>query len=122
MIILGPYKGFKGEYDYYKEFNMYFGWIYGTQEPVNFQGNTAMEAHDDFKDSIDDYLERYESTRLKETNKILGFDVDGWRVMFGISVGMFLGYTAPTWWLMPLAVGIALTILLVCSNFRVTRR
>ncbi len=51
------HKGYKGHQQFDPESNTWHGKIFGIKDVVTFQGTTAHEAWQAFRDSVDDYLE-----------------------------------------------------------------
>ncbi|MCB2203506.1 type II toxin-antitoxin system HicB family antitoxin [bacterium] len=51
------YKGYRGKVEYISEERIFHGEVLGTRDVITFQGSTADEIEQAFRDSIDDYLE-----------------------------------------------------------------
>lgn len=51
------HKGYKGKVEYIEDARIFHGEVLGTQDVITFQGTTADEIEESFRDSIDDYLE-----------------------------------------------------------------
>lgn len=62
------YKGYKGEVVYDHESKTLHGEVIGTRAVITFQGTSANDIEQAFKDSIDDYIEWCEE-RGKEPEK-----------------------------------------------------
>lgn len=51
------YRGYKGNFEYNKEDNLYHGKILGIDDFVNYAGYDLTELYHSFKKAIDDYIE-----------------------------------------------------------------
>ena len=61
------YKGYLGSIEYSKEDNCLFGKVLGLnkQNCITYEGNTATELYNDFKEGIDHYLEHCKINNIK---------------------------------------------------------
>lgn len=50
------YKGYTGVTMYDKKQKKYYGTVVGIKDVITFQGETILEAEDEFHQSVDDYL------------------------------------------------------------------
>lgn len=51
------YKGYTGTIEYIEESDMYYGSLIDINGLVNYQACTVCELYDEFKNSVDDYIE-----------------------------------------------------------------
>ena len=51
------YKGFIGKVEYDDEFHIFAGSVINTRTVITFQGTTVAQIEEEFRASIDDYLE-----------------------------------------------------------------
>jgi predicted HicB family RNase H-like nuclease len=61
------YKGYYGSIEYSKEDNYLFGKVFGLSKEIGitYEGNTASELYNDFKEGIDHYLEYCKENSIK---------------------------------------------------------
>jgi predicted HicB family RNase H-like nuclease len=65
------YKGFTGGIEYSTEDNLFYGKIIERRGLISFEGETAQDLENDFKEAIDYYLVdcKANDTTLENTNK-----------------------------------------------------
>jgi len=66
------YKGYTGSIEYSKEDGLLYGKVLGIRGLISYEGSTGLELEEDFKASIDDYLELCKAKDVKAEKPFKG--------------------------------------------------
>lgn len=69
--IVMQYKGYYGFARYYAEDGYYHGSLENIQAHATFGGETAEEVMEDFRDTIEDYLQMHDEAETNDQHKLV---------------------------------------------------